>query len=220
MRAVWLVVLPLVLAACSRGDAKPGGEASPPAQPSAAAPDPRVARADLSRIAGQPNAKLWILIVSDFQCPYCKQYHDSTAKQVHQEFVETGKVRMAYIHYPLKQHPNAVPAAEASMCGGAQDKFWPFHDRLFATMARWSAEPSPDATFEGIAAELQLDMDAFRRCMSDDVMLPMIQADYERGVQAGANQTPTFLIGSRVVTGSAPISAFRTAVNEQLKGVM
>ncbi len=64
-------------------------------------------------------------MISDFQCPYCKEFHDKTAAQVRKEFVQTGLARMAYIHFPLRIHPNAVPSAEASMCAGAQGKFWP-----------------------------------------------------------------------------------------------
>jgi protein-disulfide isomerase len=180
--------------------------------------DPRVARADLARIAGAPGAALWLLVVSDFQCPYCREYHQTTAKQVQQEFVETGKVRMAYINFPLRQHANALPAAEAAMCAGAQDRFWPYHDRLFETVDTWGPSASPLSAFEGIATDLQLDTTAFRQCMADHVMQPMIQADYERGVQSGTNSTPTFLIGSRRLTGNAPIAALRSAINEQLQG--
>ncbi|MCC6318993.1 MAG: thioredoxin domain-containing protein [Gemmatimonadaceae bacterium] len=229
MRPALLVIAAVAVAACTQADARPLAANAPrivdlPAQAPGgqqkALPDPRVTRADLARIDGKPEAKLWILVVSDFQCPFCKEYHEKTEKQVHKEFVETGIARLAYINYPLKIHKNAVPAAEAAMCGGAQDKFWPFHDRLFATVGTWGNLASPSAAFEGIAAELKLNVPIWKKCVADHVMVPMIQADYQRGSSAGASSTPTFLIGRVVIPGNAPIEVFRTAVKETLAGTM
>lgn len=174
----------------------------------------------MARIMGNPAASTWMLIISDFQCPYCKEYHDDRAPAIAREFVETGKVRVAYIHFPLQIHANAMPAAEASMCAGAQDQFWPYHDRLFETVGAWSASPDPAAAFEGIAAALGLNLELFRQCMLDDVMLPMIQADHQRASEAGAKSTPTFLIGNMMIPGVAPLDVFRTTINQALAGGM
>jgi protein-disulfide isomerase len=127
---------------------------------------------------------------------------------------------VAYINYPLKIHRNAVPAAEAAMCAGAQDKFWPFHDKLFATVEKWGNSIDPSGTYFMLASDLKLDLGVFRKCLADDVMLPMIQADYQRGTQAGATSTPTFLIGRIMIPGNAPLDVFRTAIKETLAGNM
>src|SRR5256885_12158967 len=62
-------------------------------QKSSASQDPDVNRADLARIAGNPSAKLWVIVVSDFQCPYCKQWHDETYTAFNKEYVQSGNVR-------------------------------------------------------------------------------------------------------------------------------
>lgn len=220
MRQIALVAVlsAAALAACEKGDAKAAGEPDTTAQSTQrlAQPDPRVARADVSRIMGSPTATAWVMIVSDFQCPYCKNFQDERAGQITREYVETGKVRFAYVHFPLNQHANAMPAAEASMCAGAQDKFWPYHDQLFETVDSWGPATAPQATFESIATALGLDLTAFRQCQQDDVMLPMIQADYQRGVQAGVKSTPTFLIDKTLIPGVAPLDVFQKAINEAL----
>jgi protein-disulfide isomerase len=188
----------------------------PAATTTAADVDARVPRADSSRIMGSSAASVWVLIVSDFQCPYCKEFHDDRAAQLRKEFVETGKVRFAYVHFPLKQHANAVPAAEASMCAGAQDRFWPYHDALFAAVDAWIPAAAPQAEFERIATTLNLDLTAFRQCLQDDVMIPMIEADLRRGVEATVKSTPTFLIGDVMIPGVAPLDVFRQAINKAL----
>src|SRR6478735_1170872 len=92
--------------------------------------DSNITRADLARIQGSPTAPLWVIEVSDFQCPYCKQWHDQTYNAFVDQFVKTGKVRLAYVNFPLQSHVHAWPAAEAAMCAGAQGRFWPMHDAL------------------------------------------------------------------------------------------
>jgi protein-disulfide isomerase len=221
MRTIALVGLlaPVLLAACGKGDARTAGAEPATAQAAAPAPaDPRVERADLSRIMGNPSATTWMLIVSDFQCPYCKQFHDERAATLRKEFVETGKVRFAYVHFPLNVHPNAVPAAEASMCAGAQEKFWPFHDGLFETVGKWGPSTSPQAVFDTIASGIGLDLTAFRQCMEDDVMLPIIQADHARSVSGKVRSTPTFIVGDTMIPGVAPLEVFREALNDALAG--
>src|SRR3954452_15584930 len=97
--------------------------------------DSNITRADLARIQGSPTAPLWVIEVSDFQCPYCKQWHDQTYNTFLNQYVKTGKVRLAYVNFPLQSHAHAWPAAEAAMCAGAQGKFWAMHDPLFTTQA-------------------------------------------------------------------------------------
>ena len=70
------------------------------------------AAADRGRIRGSADAPVWFIEVSDFQCPFCKQWHDASFAAIDNEYVKTGKVRMAYLNYPLSSiHPNARAAA-------------------------------------------------------------------------------------------------------------
>jgi protein-disulfide isomerase len=201
--------------------ATPSPEAAAPAGASAGGPaaasDARVVQADQNRILGDPNAKLWILVVSDFQCPYCALWERETAPQLIREYVNTGQVRLAFLNFPLDQHRAALPASEAAMCAGAQGKFWPMHDRIFATQAEWSKRVITDTFFEEEARTLGLDVAAFKQCVADRVMRPMIQADIARAEQAGAKSTPTFFIGGFQISGAEKIDVFRTTIAEAMK---
>ena len=133
----------------SGGSSSANPDAAPAATPVAARSaqtptDSISARADRGRIQGNADAKLWIIEASDFQCPFCKTWHDSAYGLVIRDYVKTGKTRMAYLNFPLSQHKNAMPAAEAAMCASVQDKFWPMHDALFTTQQQWEALPNPE----------------------------------------------------------------------------
>ena len=183
----------------------------------AAAPsDSDGVRADLARIQGSSTAPIWVIEVSDFQCPFCKQWHDETYKKLRDEFVKTGKIRLAYINFPLNQHVNAWPAAETAMCAGAQGKFWEMHDALFVNQKKWEQLPSPALFFDSLARATGLNVPRWQQCVQSGKMKPWIQADYDRAQAAGAASTPTFIIGDRMLTGAQPIENLRIAIDSAL----
>ena len=201
---VELAAAVLLVAACSRGDAAGSSGKSAAAVASTAsaapaatsAPDSINARADRGRILGDSNAKVWLVIASDFQCPFCKQWHDSSFSNIVQKYVKSGRVRMAYLNMPLSIHQFAVPAAEAAMCASVQDKFWPMHDSLFATQKIWEVLQNPASFFDTLANHNHVNMDLWRTCMSQHLTQPRIEADYDRARQVGVTSTPTFIVGA------------------------
>ena len=173
-------------------------------------------KADLARIQGSPTAPVWVIEVSDFQCPFCKQWHDQTYKKLRDEFVKTGKVRLAYVNFPLGQHAHAGPAAEGAMCAGAQGKFWEMHDALFTTQEKWASLPSSAAYFESLARTTGVDLPRWRQCVQSGKMRPWIQADHDRAERAGAASTPSFMIGDQILVGAQPIENLRSAIDSAL----
>jgi protein-disulfide isomerase len=174
-------------------------------------------RADHARIQGKDDAPLWIVEVSDFQCPYCRAWHEETYPQVVKEFVETGKARLAYINFPIPGHKNAWPAAEAAMCAAVQGHFWPMHDALFQTQRQWESLQDPGTLFDSLATSAGVDIGQYHDCISKHELRPLIQADIDRAKESGVNATPTFIIGDQSVSGAQPIQVFRQIIGEQLK---
>lgn len=219
-----LGILALVLACAPANGTKQSAESSTTTRSDtavvpAAAPAPKDSdgvKADLARIQGSPTAPVWVIEVSDFQCPFCRQWHDETYQKLRDEFVRTGKVRLAYINFPLAQHKHAWPAAEAAMCAGAQGKFWEMHDALFANQAKWEALPSPTLIFDSLARAAGVDVARWRQCLQSGKMKPWIQADHDRAQAAGAASTPSFMIGDKILVGAQPIENLRSAIDSAL----
>lgn len=173
-------------------------------------------RADRGRIRGSERAGLWIIEASDFQCPFCKMWHDSTYGALVKNYVDAGRARLAYLNYPLSQHQNSMPAAEAAMCASVQDKFWPMHDSLFTSQERWESLPNAMPMFDSTAAHIGVAMPAWRDCVAKHLTRPLIEADYERSRTAGVKSTPTFFVGDQQLAGFQPYSFFRQVVEAQL----
>lgn len=82
---------------------------------------------------GNANAQITMVEFSDFECPFCKRYFDSTYPQIKKDYIDTGKVKVVFKHYPLSFHPSAKPMAVAGECANEQGKFWEMHDKMFAS---------------------------------------------------------------------------------------
>src|SRR5437899_1062147 len=130
-------------------------------------------RADRGRILGESTAKLWVIMASDFQCPYCKQWHDTRFAPLMKNYVAKGVIRLGYVNFPLSQHQNAMPAAEAGMCVAAQNKFLAMHESLFATQAKWETLNNPSPVFDSLAAAVGVNMPAYRECGSKHLTRPL-----------------------------------------------
>jgi protein-disulfide isomerase len=207
-----------LLVACAR----PEGEADP--QPAASSPPAfDLARVDRARQMGSDSAKVWFIMGSDFECPYCRSFHHDTWPQIEREYVRTGKVRVAFMNHPMSlrppfsMHPRAIPAAEAAMCAGAQDRFWAMHDSLFVNQEKWARGDNPQGIFESYAGALGLQMDQWRNCMTTHATRTMIENDYHRTKQVGIEGTPSFVIGDQLaVVGAAPFADFKKALDDAL----
>ena len=205
-------------AACAQQPAPSAAQAAP----SASAPaglDSILPRADRGRMKGADGAQVTLIEVSDFQCPYCRQFAETTYRQLDSAYIRTGKVKLVFINYPLPNHLRAYASSEAAMCAGAQGKFWPMHDRLFATQREWSDAPDAARRFDAYATELGLDMPAFRDCTANDRVAPIIVGDAMKASGAGINGTPAFIInGAKLLSGAIPFEQLRTELDAALAG--
>ena len=175
-----------------------------------------IARADLGRIRGQSTAPVWIVVISDFQCPFCKRWHEETAPALERNYVRTGKAQIAYLHFPINTHRNAQPAHELAMCAAEQDRFWPTADKLFATQSEWKSFLDPMPFFDSLAATLPLDQSRLRACLASGTTRALIRSDYDRSVRVGVGSTPSFLIGGTLLIGAQPYEAFAAAIDAAL----
>ena len=175
--------------------ARPGALAARPAVP---IPRDPVSLSG-AQVSGSRGAKVAMIVYSDFQCPFCGKFARETLPAVERQYVDSGKLLLAFRQYPLPIHNFAEKAAEASLCAAKQGKFWQFHDDLFANQQSLD----PNALTER-AVRLGLDSSAFKTCLSGEAA-PLVQADVKGGTPLGVSGTPTFLVGRLQKDGSVKV---------------
>lgn len=188
----------------------------PIAQTPAATQPPQFTRYDVPSDGfpslGPADAPIVIVEFSDFQCPFCKRFYDETYRQLMNAY--PGKIRFVYRHLPLTSiHPEAFPAAEASMCANEQNAFPQYHDKLFENQDKLGR-----ALYMQIAADLSLDIVSFEDCLNTGRSKDLIQQDSDFALNLGVQSTPTFFINGLAIVGAQPFSAFQQVIDKELAG--
>ncbi len=117
--------------------------------------------------------------------------------QIIKDYIDTGKVRYVFRNWVIFPGTDSTNAAEATYCAQEQDKFWPYHDKLFAASNENNGVFAADAV-KRIAKETGLDSAAFNTCFDSKKYADQVTKDKQYGQQVGQQKgfsgTPAFLI--------------------------
>ena len=140
----------------------------------------------------QGTGSITLVEFSDFQCPACLAVQEPL-KEILNKF--DGKVEFVYRHFPLTTiHKNAQVAAQAAEAAGLQGKFFPMHDKLFATQSSWAGTSDPRETFVTYATELGLDKDKFLSDVDSQAVKDAVGVDMLASSRYALTGTPTFFV--------------------------
>jgi protein-disulfide isomerase len=160
---------------------------------------------------GPADAPITIVEFSDYQCPFCRRWHDEVYQPLLNEY--PGKIKLVYRQLPLTSiHPEAFPAAEAALCAGDQDAYWPFHEKLF------SSDALGKSVYTQYAQDLGLDTTAFEACLTQNKYQDAVQSDLDFAVNLGVRSTPTFFINGLAIVGAQPLDVFKQVIDKELAG--
>jgi protein-disulfide isomerase len=157
---------------------------------------------------GAADAKVTIVAFSDFQCPYCAE-SARTLKRL--KDAHGTALRIVFHHYPLPFNERAKPAAQAAVAAHAQNKFWEYHDLLFANQTALSPE-----ALETYAQQLKLDVARFKASSTDAATLAQLDADKQLGDSVHVRGTPTVFVNGKRLDNGVDYDAVNEAVEEAL----
>lgn len=162
---------------------------------------------------GSVDAKVKMIVFSDFQCPYCKAFHP-TIKQALSEYGD--KVLFSFKQFPLSNiHPQALPAALASECANEQGKFLPYADKLFEKQAEWG-KTTGTQSFKTYATQLGLNASQFGTCLDSKKYQSKVDADQTEGQSFGISGTPDVFVNSQFQTGAVDYPTLKKMIDQEL----
>jgi protein-disulfide isomerase len=177
-------------------------------------------------IRGNPNAPIVIVEYSDYECPFCKNFHETMTK-VMDKYGSDGKVAWVYRQFPIEQlHPSAPRIAQASECVAelvGNDAFWKFSDQVFAE--RGVNEPTNMSRLTEFATTAGVEATAFNACLEDGRTKSLVAEDMTDGINAGAKGTPysVVTVGGQqgIINGAQPyeyVDSVLTTLVAQIEG--
>jgi len=183
--------------------------------------DPKIAAGDTvarGYLLGKPDAPVQVIEFADFECPACAQFATLAEPDIKKRLIDTGIISYRFHDFPLAMHRNTWPAHNAAACADEQGKFWEMHDQLFNQQDRWNGQATsrPKSQFESYARAIGLNVDQWEACYDARKYESRIRASEALATKSGASQTPTFIIGTKMVGGSISFDRFKAMVDSAL----
>lgn len=164
------------------------------------APTPAPTFVRVGRTQGNPNARVTLVVYADFQCPYSRQFAQQVLPRLLNDYIVPGKISFTYKYFPVLDDDRVGEshwAAQAAECANEQNRFWEYHDKLYAEQREANSGVFVRAHLKAYAAELKLNLDAFDRCLDTDRYAPLVREHLIEALQIKLPGTPTFLLNGR-----------------------
>lgn len=163
---------------------------------------------------GLASAPVTLLVFSDFQCQYCKEYH-ANYKRILTEYSET--VRIVWKHLPLPIHEQAIGAAEAATCAAEQDQFLAYADLLFDHQNEWG-KTSGEQRLKDYAWRVKgLDARAFAKCLDSSASTEKVARDIQLAEDFNIESAPATFINQEFISGAVPYVELKVLIDAILK---
>ena len=157
---------------------------------------------------GPAHAPVTIVEFSSFQCVFCRQAL-ATLEEVLEKYPDD--VRLVFRNFAIGGHQRAYPAAEAALCAEEQERFWPYHDMLFA-----NPRALEDEDLLRYAEELGLDTERFEQCVAAGEYRDQVETESREARSMGISGTPAFLINGLLLSGARPAEDFYRLIDAEL----
>lgn len=167
---------------------------------------------------GSDEAKVIIQEFADFQCPACQKISD-TLQLLKREFGD--KISIVFRNYPLdktcnssiksKFHDNACEAATIARCAGRLGKFWPLHNRIYASQEDINSE-----NLKKWGMEAGLTEEAITECKASPDILAKIKDDVAVANKIGVNSTPSLYFNGQHFVDNPTYQNLRVQIEQIL----
>jgi protein-disulfide isomerase len=176
---------------------------------------------DTDYVRGNPNAPILMIEYSDYDCPFCKEYH-ATLNKIMNEYGVSGKVAWVYRQFPIPQlHPNSPEISEASLCVGSlggSTAFWKFTDMIFEERAL--EEQTNTVKLPDYAVEAGVEKGAYLNCLSSNQMEEKVKSQTDEALKLGAVGTPytVLIVGNEqaIVSGAQSYDVVKSIIDNLL----
>ena len=173
-------------------------------------------KVDKSIVAiGSYDAIVKIKIFSSLTCPHCANFHIKVVPKIIKEYVESGKVQLIFIDFPLDLA--AFNASKLLHCID-QKKQISFLDIVYDTQSNWTNGSNIEDinnNLKKIAKNLGISPEQFDKCLIDeDISDKILNNRIEANQKYSKNSTPTIVINDKKLEGSASFKNIKKKIEK------
>lgn len=207
----------LLSAAASAGAA----QTRAPAKSPAAKPVAATAEAPPDKTLGSRSAPVVMEVFSDYSCPVCKTFYQSSIRPLMDSYISTGKVYLIHRDFPLKGVLGHEHSREAALYVNAAARIGKFQEvdaALYDKQETWTRAGNVSAVVAAVLSPK--DMRRVQDLVSSGAMEAYVESDSALGSSKGVRSTPTIYLTAHgktdLVPGNVSYSLLRRFIDEQL----
>ena len=165
---------------------------------------------------GPAGAKITIVVFSDFECPYCREFAKTIRDNIPKKY--PTEVRVIFEDFPIDAiHKWARAAAEAARCLQDQkpEAFWAFHDWVFEHQQEVNEANVREKALD-VAKAQSLDVAKASACIDTHATAATVERSLAAGRILQIQQTPTVFVNGRTIPGAVSWSTLDTVIQIEL----
>lgn len=169
-----------------------------------ARPGAATASSTNGKAMGAKNAPITMEVFSDFECPACRNFYETSLKQVIDDYVSKGKVYLIHRDFPLEMHRYSRQAARLANAAAELGQFQTVEEALFDTQNQWIQNGNLDEAVAPWIPPAQLKKIRSYESLHINEIDASIERDRALGMQRNVNQTPTIYVTAHGKTEALP----------------
>ena len=166
-------------------------------------------------VLGSDKAIVKIKVFSSLTCPHCANFHIKVIPEIKREYVDTGKVQLIFIDFPLDQV--AFNASKILHCLDKTQQIT-FLDIIYETQMKWTNESNMDdinKNLKKIVKNLGISSAKFDKCLIDEVISDKIlNGRIDASQKYSINSTPTIVINEKKLEGSVSFKNIKKKIEK------
>ena len=160
-------------------------------------------------VLGDINSPITIIEYASLSCSHCSNFHKNTLPQIIEEYINTGKAKIIFRHFPLN-----YPALMGSMILQCIDNDirYDYLSALFELQLKW-VKPEVEKVKKELFKIMQtggMSKEQFNECLNnknleEEILQGLINAQNEFNIRT----TPSFIINGTLLEGNKPYKDFK-----------
>ena len=155
-----------------------------------------------SIVLGTDNAPVKIKIFSSLTCPHCANFHIKIVSKIKKKYVESGKVQLIFIDFPLDQA--AFNASKLLYCLDKKKQI-AFLDNIYEKQSEWTKGSNLDEinnNLKEMTKKLGIDSNQFDKCITnEEIGDKILNGRIAGNKKYSIDSTPTIIINEKKFNG-------------------
>ena len=166
-------------------------------------------------VLGLDKAIVKIKVFSSLTCPHCANFHIKVVPEIKKEYIDTGKVQLIFIDFPLDQA--GFNASKLLHCLDKKKQI-AFLDIIYETQTKWTNASNINdinKNLKKIVKNLGISSAQFDKCLVDEVISDKIlNSRIDASKKYSINSTPTIVINEKKLEGSVSFKNIKKRIEK------